>query len=599
MAKSDLHGRTKSELISLLEETEKILALDGDQQARVLHDLQVHRLELELQNRELKEQQSELEELHDRLVDVYELSPVGFLVLDQQGVIQGANLTAGTLLSSVRSRMVGFPLAMFLDESSKRKLRAHLDTVYREPTKSSSTVVTTAPREGAPHTIELTSTIAPPNPILMVDQPPVGEELFYSSVLVDISAWVDAENHLAREREKRRHMQSLYQDSKYLSLHDPLTQLPNRLMLMEIGQQVLQRAERNNYRVAVLFLDLDYFKPINDLYGHSLGDKVLREVAERLKDSVRSSDLVCRWGGDEFVVILEDSGGVEKICKVVKHIQRALSASYQINGDQVTLGATVGGSMFPGDGQLIEELIRLADITMYYVKRTSRGEFDFFNSAISESQAVSLETEEAVAMRRMLDQLGESRVDLFFQSVAALGSIIGQSDQYVSEHSQGVADLAVEIAKQMDLTSHQITGVKVSGMLHDIGKVSVPLDIWNKTEPLNESDWIQIKKHPQSGYDTLNEINFPWPVAETVLQHQERMDGSGYPQGLKGDEILLEARIIAVADVIDAMTSSRIYRPALGMDEALAEINRGKGVLYDTEVVDAANSVLEGAPHLG
>jgi HD-GYP domain-containing protein (c-di-GMP phosphodiesterase class II) len=147
--------------------------------------------------------------------------------------------------------------------------------------------------------------------------------------------------------------------------------------------------------------------------------------------------------------------------------------------------------------------------------------------------------------------------------------------------------LAHAIASEMGLPEEQIEGIRVAGMIHDIGKISVPAQILSKPGELNSLEYGLIQQHPRIGYDLLKTIDFPWPVAQIVLQHHERMDGSGYPAGLSGDEIMLEARILAVADVVAAMTSHRPYRATLGLDKALEEISQNRGVLYDAEVVDA------------
>jgi putative nucleotidyltransferase with HDIG domain len=169
----------------------------------------------------------------------------------------------------------------------------------------------------------------------------------------------------------------------------------------------------------------------------------------------------------------------------------------------------------------------------------------------------------------------------------AIATVVEIRDPYTAGHQRRVSQLAVAIAREMGLPRERIEGLRVAALLHDIGKVRVPSDILNKPGSLAGPERAIIQTHPEEGYRILKEIDFPWPVAEIVLQHHERLDGSGYPQGLKGEEILLEARILAVADVVEAMSCHRPYRPALGIDKALEEILKKKGVLYDPKVVDA------------
>ena len=172
-------------------------------------------------------------------------------------------------------------------------------------------------------------------------------------------------------------------------------------------------------------------------------------------------------------------------------------------------------------------------------------------------------------------------------TVRALSRLTERRDPYTAGHQERVAELACAIAREMGFSEGRIEGLRVAGLLHDIGKTSVPAEILAKPTILTEFEFGVIKGHVRVAYDILSEIDFPWPVAEIVLQHHERLDGSGYPQGLKDSEILLEARILAVADVVEAMSSHRPYRPARSLGEALEELKRGKGNAYDPEVAEA------------
>jgi putative nucleotidyltransferase with HDIG domain len=172
-------------------------------------------------------------------------------------------------------------------------------------------------------------------------------------------------------------------------------------------------------------------------------------------------------------------------------------------------------------------------------------------------------------------------------TIQAMAQTVEVRDPYTAGHQRRVADLARAIATNMGLTADQIDGIRMAGAIHDIGKISVPAEILSKPGVLTPIEFSLIKTHSQIGYEILKDIEFPWDIAQMVLQHHERMDGSGYPNGLSGEEILLEARIIAVADVVEAMASHRPYRPAVGMDKALDEISTKRGRIYDPAVVDA------------
>ena len=200
------------------------------------------------------------------------------------------------------------------------------------------------------------------------------------------------------------------------------------------------------------------------------------------------------------------------------------------------------------------------------------------------SQRTRHERDEAQnKIKKQLSQL-ESNLE---GTIKAMTRVVELRDPYTAGHETRVAELAVAIAKEMGLTDEQVHGIHLAGEVHDLGKIQIPAEILSMPRRLTEIEYSLIKGHPQAGYDILKDIDFPWPIAQMVLQHHERIDGSGYPQGLKGDEILLEARILCVADVVEAMSSHRPYRPGLGIDVALAEISKQRGVYYDSQVVDA------------
>jgi len=186
-----------------------------------------------------------------------------------------------------------------------------------------------------------------------------------------------------------------------------------------------------------------------------------------------------------------------------------------------------------------------------------------------------------------LEQLNRSLRKTVEGTILAMSFTVESRDPYTAGHQKRVSDIALAIAENMDLSREEMEGIRVGGLIHDMGKIAVPAEILSKPGRLNEHEFALIKDHAQTGFDILKSIELPWPVAQIAYQHHERLDGSGYPRNLKGDEIIMEARIIAVADVIEAMASHRPYRPALGLDKALEEIHINRGVLFDAEAVDA------------
>ncbi len=176
----------------------------------------------------------------------------------------------------------------------------------------------------------------------------------------------------------------------------------------------------------------------------------------------------------------------------------------------------------------------------------------------------------------------------FIEGIAyMIAEIVEIRDPYLIGHHQKVSRLATAIAQEMKLPQGKIRGVRIASLVHNVGKVNLPTEIVSKPSNLVEVELNLVKNHPRTGYEILSKVDFPWPIADIVFQHQEKIDGSGYPRGLKGAEILIEAKILGVANVIEAMTSNRSYRQAFSIDEALTEISKYKNILFDSEVVDA------------
>lgn len=201
-------------------------------------------------------------------------------------------------------------------------------------------------------------------------------------------------------------------------------------------------------------------------------------------------------------------------------------------------------------------------------------------------QSLRIRHERDITLEKNQQQLTQLQ-DNLEDTVHAIATIVEMRDPYTSGHQVRVANLAAAIAKQMGLPNEQVHAIHLAGVVHDLGKIQIPAEILSKPGKITDIEYSLIKTHAQAGYDILKGINFPWPIAQMVLQHHERVDGSGYPQGLKGDQILLEARILSVADVVEAMSSHRPYRPGLGVNATLKELVRLRGTIYDKQVVDA------------
>jgi PAS domain S-box-containing protein len=239
-----------------------------------------------------------------------------------------------------------------------------------------------------------------------------------------------------------------------------------------------------------------------------------------------------------------------------------------------------GAQKFPTEFRLLHK-----DGTRVYVE--TKGSIVMSNGTPVAIQSIARDVTERKQAEEERKQSFERMRKALGATVHSISVIVEMKDPYTSGHQQRVSDLARSIATEMGLSADQRDFIRTASAIHDIGKISIPSEILSKPTRLTALEFNLIKTHAQSGYDILKDIEFPWPVADVVLQHHERIDGSGYPQGLKGDDIPLEARIIAVADVVEAIASHRPYRPALGIEAALEEIEKNKGILYDNTIADA------------
>jgi len=231
-----------------------------------------------------------------------------------------------------------------------------------------------------------------------------------------------------------------------------------------------------------------------------------------------------------------------------------------------------------------------------YEKVIEEGAGDFIQKPINVKELV-IRLKRVLRERELLSERDRTNAELkqaleilkinLSGTIQVIVSTVEHKDPYTSGHQNRVARLACAIGREMHLPEDMLEGIRMAGVIHDLGKIAIPAEILSKPTRLSNIEFALIKTHPQIGYDILKHIQFPWPVAEITYQHHERIDGTGYPGGLRGEEILLEARIISVADAVEAMASHRPYRPALGIDAALEEISRNKGKFYDPDVVDA------------
>ena len=288
---------------------------------------------------------------------------------------------------------------------------------------------------------------------------------------------------------------------------------------------------------------------------------------------------------DDKGSIIEFSRGAERILGYNREEVMGQSANILKLPDNILKPSGIDGKTVNQDRGFSRELVMTkssgeelpALSTIYPMLDSSGSLVATLVVSIDVSDRIKAEKKTQTSMRQLQKALEGS--------IHAMALAVEMRDPYTSGHQQRVADLARAIAKKMGLSEEKIAGVLMAGIIHDLGKIAIPAEILSKPGVITKTEFELIKSHVRVGYDILKNIEFPWPIADIVLQHHERLDGSGYPTGLSGNQIILEARILSVADVTEAMASHRPYRPSLGINVALEEIEKNKGVLYDSDVV--------------
>lgn len=359
---------------------------------------------------------------------------------------------------------------------------------------------------------------------------------------------------------------------------DPLTMLANRRGFRELLDLELARARRSELSMTLLVGDLDHFKEVNDRVGHQAGDAVLRRVADVLERGRREVDGVARLGGEEFALVLPDTDAHGALI-IAERLRCALQA--QLGEDVVPVTISFGLASYPEHGATASSLIRAADEALYAAKGNGR------NCCVLHSPAVR-----AGAQRRG----GDSRDVKAERLLAALLDLAEAVDLRFSgsaRHSETVGRYAELMARELGLAERRTGRVRLAGVLHDVGKVGVPERILQKPGPLSEEEYEAVKRHCELGAQILDHPSLA-DIRDWVAAHHERPDGRGYPSGLRGEAIPLEARILAVADAYEAMTSDRSYSSAMTPDAARQELTRHAGTQFDERVVSAMIDVLEG-----
>jgi diguanylate cyclase (GGDEF)-like protein/putative nucleotidyltransferase with HDIG domain len=359
---------------------------------------------------------------------------------------------------------------------------------------------------------------------------------------------------------------------------DPLTGLLNRRGFDENFEFEVERSRRGDHSLSVLIGDLDGFKKINDVFGHYAGDKALARAGKVLGLEKRRIDRLARFGGEEFALVAPDTDGAEAFM-LAERLRIALRDEFC--DDQIPLTISFGVATLPQHGATRQELVSAADDALYAAKELGRD-----RTVIYSKEVIGVLTPANGRNSRRNEHLA---------TMLSLTQALDMGEAGTADHSQAVGRYCEMTAREMGLDETTVERVRLAGLLHDIGNVAISNLVLSKPGPLTVEEWTEIRRHSEIGARILANARLG-DIGQWVLAHHERVDGEGFPFGLSNGSIPLEARILAVADAFEAMTSERPYRAAFSTDEAIAELRDNAGTQFDADVVDAMLRALEVTP---
>ncbi|MDO8484335.1 MAG: diguanylate cyclase [Candidatus Limnocylindrales bacterium] len=367
-----------------------------------------------------------------------------------------------------------------------------------------------------------------------------------------------------------------------LATVDQLTGVLNRQAILAELEKEIDRAARYGHQLSVVMVDLDHFKRLNDSHGHAAGDVMLRQIAEILRTNLRTVDVVGRFGGEEFLVVLPETD-VDAAASLAEKLRRLVGRHEIVLQDGFRAAATLSAGVAGGFGGHLEleALVRDADNAMYTAKALGRDQVYVFHEL--EDNGLVRRAAIAPSARSHAIEVGRAA---FGAATESLTAALDARPGWAGRPSAMIAGAAVELALGLGLPESEIERIRVASLLHDLGKLAIPEEILTKPGELNDPEWRIVSEHPKIGQVILEQAGALRDAATIVLHHHEWYDGRGYPHGLAGEEIPVGARIVAIADAYEAMVAGRPYRDAISHEAALQELRRHGGMQFDPELVE-------------
>lgn len=362
-----------------------------------------------------------------------------------------------------------------------------------------------------------------------------------------------------------------------LANEDGLTGVYNHRFFYDALGEIMHQCEKENKQVSMIFMDIDYFKSYNDLYGHQSGDDVLKTIGSILKKSFRQDDVVARYGGEEFAIVLPDTSE-EHAVSLAEEVRIKIEKTYfygEENQPNGKLTVSIGISIYPDKAKNDIELVKSADDALYRAKFFDKNRVETYTSILDE---LKIDTE-------------DEHIDTI-TSIKTLISVINAKDKYTYGHVERVVVYSRLLADKLKLNENDKKNLIYGAYMHDIGKINIPKEILNKNMPLTREEWDIMKQHSENGVDIIKHVESLKKLIPLILHHHERYDGNGYPGNLKGEHIPYIVRMLTVVDCFDAMTSNRPYNKRKTYEDALAELKRCSGTQFDGDIVNAFIEVI-------